>query len=603
MEYYIGYDNSDRAKNTLSTETLTSPLSIAAKELIPRYEKPKAALVPLLFEAQEQDGYITLESEQEIADLLGIDLREVHGVVEFYPLLFDKPVGTHLIQVCHNISCMLLDVEPLIDVLEKEVGVKAGQVTADGKIGIRRSECLGCCSDAPVMLVDEKLIGMLTQEKIKDIVQKLKNDEEIVNDTPLTPTNELESARVSMNFRIPNASILKVAEAQGAYSTARKAFAEMTPDSILEVVKNSGLRGQGGAGFPTGMKWSFVPRDVPWQRYLCINADESEPGTCKDREIMRRDPHRLIEGIILSARAIGVTKVYVYIRREFYEPAAKFNSALKEAYDAGYLGKNIFGSDFSLDVYYHPGAGAYICGEETGLIESLEGGKGWPRIKPPFPALKGLFQRPTVVNNVETIANIPFIIKNGAEEFRKVGTEKSPGTKLYSVSGHVKRPGVYELPMGTPLREVIFGAAGGIRDGHSLKAVIPGGSSVPILSMDEIDVCLDFESTKEIGTMLGSGGIIVMDETVSMPAALEVLSRFYAHESCGQCTPCREGTAWIYKIMHRITNDLGRKEDIALLTDLAANIDGTTICPLAAAAAWPVQAMLKKFPEEFEELL
>ena len=587
----------------MSTETLISPLSKAASELVSRYEKPKAALVPLLFEAQKQDGYITFDSEQEIANLLGIDVREVHAVVEFYPLLFDKPFGTHLIQVCHNISCMLLEAEPLIEVLEKEIGIKAGEVTSDGKIGLRRSECLGCCSDAPVMLVDDKLIGKLTSEKIVDIVKKLNNGEEIVNDTPLTPTNEHETASVSVNFRIPNASSIKVAESLGAYSTARKAFTEMTPDDILEEVKKSGLRGQGGAGFPTGMKWSFVPRDVPWQRYLCVNADESEPGTCKDREILRRDPHRLIEGIILASRAIGVTKAYVYIRREFYEPAAKFNAALKEAYDAGYLGKNIFGSDFDLEVYYHPGAGAYICGEETGLIESLEGGKGWPRIKPPFPALKGLFQRPTVVNNVETIANVPFIIKDGAEAYRKRGTEKSPGTKLYSVSGHVKQPGVYELPMGILLREVIFGAAGGIRDGHSLKAVIPGGSSVPILKMDEIDVCLDFESTKDAGTMLGSGGIIVMDETVSMPAALEVLSRFYAHESCGQCTPCREGTAWIYKIMHRITNDLGRKEDISLLTDLAANIDGTTICPLASAAAWPVQAMLEKFPDEFEQLL
>jgi len=334
-----------------------------------------------------------------------------------------------------------------------------------------------------------------------------------------------------------------------------------------------------------------------------VNCDESEPGTCKDREILRRDPHKLIEGIIIASKAIGVTKSYIYIRREFYEPAQILDRAIQEAYDSGYLGKDILGTGMDLDVYTHPGGGAYICGEETGLIQSLEGRKGWPRIKPPFPAVQGLFWKPTVVNNVETISNVPFIMEKGVEAYRSRGTEKSPGTKLFGVSGHVKRPGVYELPMGVPLRDLIFGYADGIREGHSLKAVIPGGSSVPILKAEEIDVNMDFESTAEAGTMLGSGGAIVMDETVKIPEALEVLSRFYAHESCGQCTPCREGGIWIYKILHRMNSGLGRKGDIELLLDLAANMDGTTICPLAAAAAWPVQSAIKKFPEEFEALL
>ena len=351
------------------------------------------------------------------------------------------------------------------------------------------------------------------------------------------------------------------------------------------------------------MKWSFVPRDTPWVKYLCVNGDESEPGTCKDREIFRRDPHRLIEGIIMASKAIGVHTAYVYIRREFYEPSQVLEAALKEAYGAGYLGKNIMGSGFDLDIHVHHGAGAYICGEETGLIESLEGKKGWPRIKPPFPALKGLFGRPTVVNNVETLSNIPFIINNGAATYKKRGTEKSPGTKIYGVSGHVKRPGIWELPMGYSLRELIYGLAGGIREGHALKGVIPGGSSVQILKPEEIDVALDFESMKTAGTSLGSGGVIVMDDTVEMPQALEVISRFYAHESCGQCTPCREGTAWTYKILHRMNRGLGRKGDLETLLDLANNMDGTTICPLASAAAWPIQAMLKKFPEEFEKLI
>jgi len=572
-------------------------------DLKSRYEKASAAIVPALFEVQERRGWISLEDEEIVARALDVDQRIVHETVTFYPLLFDKPVGKTLIQVCHNISCSLVGAEHIIDVLKRELGVSEKEITPDGNVSFIRAECLGCCCDAPVMLVGEKLFGNLTEEKVHDICQKLKAGEEIVNDTPLTHTDPLPDGAVSVNFCIKDSHSLKVAEERGAYKATRKALLEMTPDQILNEVKDSGLRGQGGAGFPTGMKWSFVPRDTPWVKYLCVNGDESEPGTCKDREIFRRDPHRLIEGIIMASKAIGVHTAYIYIRREFYEPRRTVEAALKEAYDSGYLGKNILGSGFDLDIHVHHGAGAYICGEETGLIESLEGKKGWPRIKPPFPALKGLFGRPTVVNNVETLSNIPFIINNGAATYKSRGTEKSPGTKIFGVSGHVKRPGVWELPMGYSLRELIYDLAGGIRDGHALKGVIPGGSSVQILRPEEIDVALDFEATKAAGTSLGSGGVIVMDDTVFMPEALEVISRFYAHESCGQCTPCREGTAWTYKILHRMNRGLGRKGDLETLLDLANNMDGTTICPLASAAAWPIQAMLKKFPEEFEKLI
>ncbi len=578
------------------------PLAEAAEELISRYERNQAALVPLLFEVQEREGCISVESEQEVANLLGIDARQVHDAVTFYPLLFEKPMGETLIQVCHNISCSLLGVEHLIDVMERKLGIKCGEATPDGKIGLRRAECLGCCCDAPVMLVGEKLIGFLTEEKIDKIIDKLRNGEEIENDTPLTETNEIENPAVSFNFKVPNAFHIKVAESRGAYEAARKAL-EMEPNDIIEEVKAAGLRGQGGAGFPAGVKWGFVPRDVPWQKYLCVNADESEPGTCKDREIIRRDPHRLIEGIIIACKAIGISTAYIYVRREFHEPLNILKRSIGEAYENGYLGKGIFNTDLDLDIFTHPGAGAYICGEETGLIESLEGKKGWPRIKPPFPALKGVFQRPTVVNNIETISNLPFIVNNGVEAYRSRGAEKSPGTKLFCISGHVKRPGVYELPMGMTLRDMIFTTAGGIREGHALKAVIPGGSSVPVLKAEQIDVPMDFESTQKYGTMLGSGGVIVMDETTSIPEALEILARFYAHESCGQCTPCREGSLWLYKTLHRMNHDLGRKGDTEILMDVADNIDGQTICPLGSAAAWPVQAMLKQFPEEFEPLM
>ncbi|MFH0766340.1 MAG: NADH-quinone oxidoreductase subunit NuoF [Calditrichota bacterium] len=579
------------------------PLAAFAAELIARYERPQAAMTPLLFEVQRRQNYISPQAEAEVAELLGVSPTEVHQAVTFYPLLFDKPVGKHLIQFCHNISCNLLGAENLIEILEQELGVHSGETTPDGLITLRRAECLGCCADAPVMLVDDKLFGFLTKEKVLSLIAKLRAGEEIVNDTPLTPTAELDNPALSANFQVTESFSLKTAESRGGYQALRKALHKMTPPQILEEVKASGLRGQGGAGFPTGMKWSFVPKDLPGPRYLCVNGDESEPGTFKDRELLRRDPHRLIEGIVIACKAIGVKRAYIYIRREFQEPRDIFYHAVQEAHAAGYLGENILGSGISVEIYDHPGAGAYICGEETGLIESLEGKKGWPRIRPPFPAVKGLFGRPTVVNNIETISNLPFIINHGAKVYRSRGTEKSPGTKLFGVSGQVRRPGVYELPMGTPLKEIIYGVAGGIREGGALKAVIPGGSSVQVLRANEIDVPMDFEGTKAAGTSLGSGGIIVMDTTVFMPQALEVISRFYAHESCGQCTPCREGTAWIYKILQRMNTGRGQKGDLDLLLDLANNMDGTTICPLASAAAWPVQAMLKKFPAEFEKLI
>lgn len=586
----------------MSGQDVQISLAEKATELKSRYEHAKAALVPLLYEVQDRDGYISKKAEIEVAEQLDISFREVHEAATFYPLLFQNPVGKYHIQFCHNISCSLLGAEPLVDVLRRELGVEAGEVTEDGMFSFMRAECLGCCTDAPVMLVNERLFIRLTEEKVCDIVKRLKAGEDVTEDSPITETGEIDKPALSYNFKVPNASNIKITESRGGYKALRKAFGEMTPDQILEAVKSAGLRGQGGAGFQTGIKWSFVPRDVPWTRYLCVNADESEPGTCKDREILRRDPHLLIEGSIIAARAIGIHTAFVYVRREFYEPLDALKKAIAEAYEAGYLGKNILGSGFDLDMYTHPGAGAYICGEETGLINSLEGKKGWPRIKPPYPALKGLFNRPTVVNNVETLSNIPFIINNGVEAYRGRGTEKSPGTKLFCVSGHVQRPGVYELPMGISLRDVIYGIAGGIRDGHTLKAVIPGGSSVPVLKPDEIDVALDFESMLEAGTYLGSGAIIVMDDTVTMPWALEILSRFYAHESCGQCTPCREGSEWIYNILHRMNRGMGKKSDVDTLLDLANNMDGTTVCPLGSCAAWPVQAMLKQFPEEFELL-
>jgi NADH-quinone oxidoreductase subunit F len=388
----------------------------------------------------------------------------------------------------------------------------------------------------------------------------------------------------------------------GGYEAWRRILAEkIPPETVIEQVKASGLRGRGGAGFPTGMKWSFMPRNVAGQRYVVCNSDESEPGTCKDRDILRFNPHSLIEGMAIAGYAMGATVGYNYLRGEFMdEPFTRFRQALNEAYAHGLLGRNILGSGVDFDLYAHLGAGAYICGEETALLESLEGKKGMPRFKPPFPATYGLYGRPTTINNTETYASVPVILRRGPEWFAGLGVEKAGGTKIFSVSGHVNRPGNFEVPLGTPFATLLE-MAGGMRDGRKLKAVIPGGSSVPVVHGDVMmDVNMDYDSVMKAGSMLGSGAIIVMDETTCMVKVLERVSRFYFSESCGQCTPCREGTGWLHRVVRRIEHGLGRPEDLDLLDRVAARIEGRTICALGDAAAMPVRSFIKQFRDEFQ---
>jgi NADH-quinone oxidoreductase subunit F len=388
--------------------------------------------------------------------------------------------------------------------------------------------------------------------------------------------------------------------AAGGYQALPKALTEMEPAALIDEVKKSGLRGRGGAGFPTGMKWGFIPKGSPKPTYLVCNCDESEPGTFKDRMLIEEDPHQLVEGIIISSYAIGCHTAFIYCRGEFVRGAQMLRRAIGEAYARGYLGKNILGAGFDLELTLHRGAGAYICGEETGLLESLEGKRGQPRPKPPFPAVSGLYRSPTVVNNVETLCNVPHIVKRGAAWFAGIGPAKSTGPRLFSVSGHVNRPGNYELPMSVTLRELIFDVAGGIPGGRHLKAVIPGGSSAPVLTEQHLDIGMDFESLAAAGSMGGSGGVIVMDDSTCMVRVGEIVSRFYHHESCGQCTQCREGTAWLHKTLRRIERGQGRKEDLDLLLDMCDNMKGKTICVLSDAAAMPIESYLKYFREEFE---
>lgn len=386
----------------------------------------------------------------------------------------------------------------------------------------------------------------------------------------------------------------------GGYAQWKKILAEkIPPEKLIEAVKVSALRGRGGAGFSTGLKWSFIRRDVPGQKYVLCNSDEGEPGTCKDRDILRYNPHQLIEGMAIAGYAMGATVGYNYIRGEYFEPYERFEAALKEARQAGFIGKNILGSGEDFELYSHRGAGAYICGEETALMESLEGKRGLPRNKPPFPAMRGLYGRPTTINNTETFATVPVIVEKGADWFLGLGKPNNGGCKIFSVTGHVNQPGNYEVPLGIPFKELLA-LAGGVRKGHQLKAVIPGGSSMPILPAEiMLSLTMDFDSLQKAGSGLGSGAVIVMDETVCIVKLLERISKFYMNESCGQCTPCREGSGWLYRLTRDIEHGRAKKEDIETLRQSAKNIEGRTICAFGEAAAWPVGGCLKHFYDEF----
>jgi NADH-quinone oxidoreductase subunit F len=410
----------------------------------------------------------------------------------------------------------------------------------------------------------------------------------------------MEVKILSEKFDIKDAHLLEVAKKHGAYKTLDKLFSVEPPD-VIEEVKNSGLRGRGGAGFPAGVKWGFLPKDIDKPVYLAVNSDESEPATFKDRYILVRDPHMLIEGIIICSYAIGCHDCYIYIRGEYTTQVKILQAAIDETYEAGYLGESVAGRDFRLDVTVHRGAGAYVCGEETALLESIEGKKGQPRSKPPFPAVMGLYESPTIINNVQSIASLPFIIDKGAEAYKAYGTEKSAGTHLFGISGHVEKPGMYELPLGLPLMEVVEKVAGGVWKGRALKGIIPGGSSTPVLTVEEAKtVTLDYESMAEHKTMFGSGGIVVLDETVDMVKLVENLIYFYHHESCGQCTPCREGLGWMLKTVKKLLAGEGTAADIDLLVELCDNIEMKTVCVLSAACTMPVRSYLNKFRHEFE---
>jgi NADH-quinone oxidoreductase subunit F len=577
-------------------------------ELLGRYPIKRSALIPMMLYAQDQFGFLSDEMLEEIATRVGLNLIEVTETLAYYSMLRRKPEGRYHIQVCTNISCMLRGGNELYQHVQKRLGIGNKEVSPTGTFSLEEVECIGACTGAPAIQVNYDYHENLDPGKIDAIFEQLEQGKRpkpvSVISGAIHERHPAEVVVISRRFGIPNSNKIEVYLKHDGYQALEKALKQMTPDQIIDEVKKSNLRGRGGAGFPAGMKWSFVPKETGGKpKYIIANGDESEPGTSKDRPLMEMDPHQLIEGMIIAGRAVGAVRGYIYIRGEYRYVIDIVEAAIVEAYAKGYLGKNILGSGFDFDLVAHTGAGAYECGEESALMESLEGKRGYPRIRPPFPAVVGLYGCPTVINNVETLSSVPAVILRGAEWYAGLGTPKNGGTRLFAVSGHVNRPGIYELPMGFNMKRMIEEVAGGVPGGKKIKAVVPGGSSCPLLTGDEIDIAMDFDSVAKAGSMLGSGGTVVLNEDTCMVDFARRIMHFYAHESCGWCIPCREGTAWLKKMLDRFHDGGGRAEDIPLIDELSKNMLGRTFCPLGDAAAMPTISIVKKWRNEFEDHL
>jgi NADH-quinone oxidoreductase subunit F len=571
------------------------------------YPVKRSALIPMLMYAQDEFGYISDEVIAEIAARLELRTVQVEETLEYYSMLHRKRMGKYHVQVCTNVACMLRGGSELLDRAKKRLEIGHKETTKDGVFSLEEVECIGACTGAPAMQINYDFYENLTPATFDRLIQELdygrRAEPVTVISGALHDREPGEIPVISKRWGIENSTKIDVFLQNGGYQALDKALKQMTPVSIIDEMKKSNLRGRGGAGFPTGMKWSFVPKDSPKAKYVICNADESEPGTCKDRPLMEMDPHQLIEGMVIAGRAIGSHQGFIYIRGEYRYVLDIVQGAITEAYERGYLGKNILGSGFDYDLLIHTGAGAYECGEESALMESLEGKRGYPRIKPPFPAVVGLYGCPTIINNVETLSAVPAIILGGGEAYANLGTPKNGGTRLLCVAGHVNKPGIYEIPLGMNMKEFIYGMAGGITGGKKLKAVIPGGSSCPLLTADEIDIPMDYDSVAKAGSMLGSGGMVVMDEDTCMVDMARRIMHFYAHESCGWCIPCREGTTWLRKMLERLHAGYGREQDIDMLSELSKNILGRSFCPLGDAAAMPTISIVQKWRNEFEDHL
>ncbi|MDL9938857.1 NADH-quinone oxidoreductase subunit NuoF [Gordonia sp. ABSL1-1] len=619
---------------------VTDRLAGQAAPIIARYPQSRSALLPLLHLVQSEDGFITRAGVRFCAEQLELTVAQVASVATFYSMYRRSPTGEYLVGVCTNTLCATLGGDDILATLCDHLGIAPGETTADGRITVEHVECNAACDFAPVVMVNWEFFDNQTPDATVELVEDLRAgvptspsrgtrlcsfrdtaralaglaspDEEpalrhhLPRAEPADDGGERHEGEpetipvLSRRWQEPESWTLDNYLRDNGYRALHTAL-RTPPDDLIAMVKDSGLRGRGGAGFPVGMKWSFIPQSedpgAP-PHYLVVNADESEPGTCKDIPLMLATPHTLVEGAIIAAYAIRARHAFIYVRGEVASVIRRLRTAVEEAYTAGYLGRDILGSGFDLDLVVHAGAGAYICGEETALLDSLEGRRGQPRLRPPFPAVAGLYASPTVVNNVESIASVPSIIRNGVDWFRTMGTEKSPGFTIYSLSGHVQQPGQYEAALGITLRELLE-RAGGVRAGHQLKFWTPGGSSTPLLTPEHLDVPLDYEGVGEAGSMLGTKALQIFDETTCVVGAVARWTRFYAHESCGKCTPCREGTYWLVQLYDRLERSGGTETDLETLADITNSIVGKSFCALGDGAGSPISSSLKYFRDEY----
>ncbi len=565
-----------------------APLRLTLANLAPQ---GRTALLPALHAAQALYGYLPEQVAAEIGRLLRVPLADVHGVIEFYSLFYPQPVGKTILQVCTDPSCELAGGEDVLQAICKRLGVRPGETSPDGGFTVERAPCLGLCEHAPALLAAGAPIGRADPGQTERLIQGqgFRPEGVIYGEGRILTANCGQGRRTTLSEY----------EAGGGYRGLRKALS-LTPQAVIAEVKASGLVGRGGAAFPTGIKWEGAAQATGESKYVVCNADESEPGTFKDRVLLEEDPQRTLEGMLIAAYAVGASKGYIYVRGEYPRAYQALEAAVEEARQAGYLGGDVLGSGFAFDIELRLGAGAYICGEETALFESIEGKRGFPRLKPPFPTTHGLFGQPTVINNVETLCNVPYILEHGAEAYRWIGTEKSPGTKLFCLSGDVTRPGLYETPFGVSLRHLLEDLAGGVRGGRALQAILFGGAAGAFATPNQLDVEMSFEGLRAAGLPLGSGVVLVIDETRDLRQVLRGLGRFFAHESCGKCYPCQLGTQRQYEILQRLADGALLPGDAQRLADVGWTMSDASICGLGQTAASATLSALKLWPELFE---
>ena len=575
--------------------------------IIDEYKDKPGNLMPVLQEVQDVVGYLSPSVQNRIASGLKVPGSDIFGTMSFYSMFTWESKGKYIVRMCVSPPCHINGSENMLQALQEELGVQAGQTTPDGLFTLELSACLGVCEVAPAMQINEIVHGHLTRDKIKQVLADYRAGK--AADWRKLPysTNDYRSYKPGPGEPVlmDNVGLIDPMEIQpyldrGGYAALKQAVTTMTPEAVVEEVKASGIRGRGGAGFPAGLKWSFTRPLTVTPKYIVCNADEGEPGTIKDRYLMEGDPHKILEGMAIAGYAIGASQGYIYCRGEYYLSKYRLNQAIKQATAKGFLGEKLFGTDFSFNVEVRSGFGCYICGEETALIESVEGKRGYPRLKPPFPGVAGLWGKPTVVNNVETLASVPAILKRGGAWYKGLGTADTAGTKIYQIIGQVQTPQIVEAPVGMTLRELIDTYGGGLRPGRSFKMCQTGGASAGLVTPECLDVVMDYGSLSKAGGALGSGTMLVMDDSTCVVDFLRSVAVFFAHESCGQCTPCREGTPRLLQTLTRISQGQGRMEDLAFLERLSCTLLDASFCPLGQSAGVPLMSALKNFRPEIE---